>query len=392
MTRLFAYSLKVASLALLSALVAGCEDEDNDIHQGNWRNTYKYYLGTARGGAVTFQLVVDDTLRAVVGTGGNTANSRDRERFADFYMFTYTRSGLQETVRYDRLSAEEVAAGVKCTRAVAPLPTAEGARARSGAVGFAINGKGYVGLGFDGTDCLSDFWCYDPEANAWSPAPPYPGDAVRNAFSFVIDNVAYVGGGEDADNNILGDFYRFDGQTWEPLQTLGVPRSQASAFVCNGRGYVYGGTNGGRVVTFECYDPRTTQWTQLNRLMDATEETFDDQYGRLAGYGATAFVIDDNTSETRAFITTGGPNGSGQLTWEYNPFTDRWVQKTSFEGGPRKFATSFVLNANVDGKGWRQTGFVTTGGTSDLAVSGSGGLFYADTWAWCPDEPWEERD
>ena len=392
MNRHFSHTLKLISVAALAVVAMGCEDEDNDNLQGNWKNTYKYFLGTPRGGAVGFQLMVGDTLRAFVGTGANMTNSKAQERFADFYMFTCAPGGLIETARYDRLTDEERQAGVPCTKAVASLPVASGAKARNGAVGFAIGGKGYVGLGFDGTDCLNDFWCYDPETNSWSQAPSYPGDAVRNAFSFVIDNVAYVGGGEDADNNIIGDFYRFDGKVWEPLQNIGVPRSQASAFVCNGKGYVYGGTNGGKVVAFECYNPEAADWEQLHHLKDATEETFDDQYGQLAGYGATAFVLNDNTADCRAYVTTGGPNGNGQLTWEYNPFNDTWIQKTSFEGGARKFAVSFVLNANINNHGWRQTGFVTTGGTSDLLVSGSGGLYYADTWAFLPDEAWEERD
>src|SRR5690606_29890310 len=41
--------------------------------------------------------------------------------------------------------------------------------ARYGAVGFAVDGKGYVGLGYNGTEALSDFWEYDPETDAWTP-------------------------------------------------------------------------------------------------------------------------------------------------------------------------------------------------------------------------------
>ena len=389
MIRPFAKTLTAIALTSLAFLSTACEEEDNEIHQGNWRNTYKYFLGTPRGGAVVFQIVVDDTLRAVVGTGANMANVQTQDRFSDFYMFTYTDNGLQETTRYDRLTDEQKA-NVRCTQAVASLPPQ--AKARNGAVAFTLNNKAYVGLGFDGTDCLNDFWRFDPETNSWTQVAPYMGDAVRFAFAFVIDGYAYVGGGEDADNNIIGDCYRFDGENWEPVRNCFVPRSQASAFVCNGKAYLYGGTNGGKISTFESYDPKTQEWVQLAQLRDATENTFDDQYTQLAGYGATAFVLNDNTNETRAYVTTGGPNGSGQLTWEYNPFTDRWLQKASFEGGPRKFAVSFVLDANVNAKGWQQTGFVTTGGTSDLTVSGSNGKFYADTWAFLPAEQWDERD
>ena len=87
-------------------------------------------------------------------------------------------------------------------------------------------------------------------------------------------------------------------------------------------------------------------------------------------------------------MTTGGSVGSGKLTWEYNPKYDYWVPKTSFEGDPRKFAVSFVL----DGTDGQEVGFVTTGSTSELTVSGSGGSFYADCFMWQPQAPYEHRD
>ena len=36
------------------------------------------------------------------------------------------------------------------------------------AVAMAVDGKGYFGTGYDGTDRLNDFWEYDPVANSWT--------------------------------------------------------------------------------------------------------------------------------------------------------------------------------------------------------------------------------
>lgn len=424
MTRSLTYSLKAFSAALLAVAATGCEDIDNENFQGNWYNTYRYFPGTPRGGAVCFQLEVGDSLFAFVGTGANTNKTEEQERFRDFYRVRIGEGGLPVwTARYDRLydSGDRASTvdkygwlDAEAWEAVASLPNDSvakvmqkeanndqidtvGCHARNGGVAFSLNGKGYVGLGYDGTDFLKDFWCYDYETNSWSPAPKYPGDAVRYAVAFVIDGKAYVGGGEDYDNNILGDFYCFDGQKWSTIETIGVPRAQATAFVCNGYGYVFGGINGSTVTAFQRYNPKTNRWEELRQLKNNSRQSYDDQYVNLAAYGATSFVLNNGTMENpnpdcRAFVTTGGYAGVSTLTWEYNPIYDYWIQKSSFEGSARKFACSFVLRADVDGLGEQEVAFVTTGSTSDMSVTGQSANFYADTYLWQPQAPQDDLD
>ena len=43
--------MKAVLLAALAVAAVSCEDEDNEILQGNWYNTYQYFPGTPRGGA-----------------------------------------------------------------------------------------------------------------------------------------------------------------------------------------------------------------------------------------------------------------------------------------------------------------------------------------------------
>jgi len=84
--------------------------------------------------------------------------------------------------------------------------------ARYGAIGFALNGKGYLGLGqanFEGT-FLKDFWEYDPVANIWTRIPDFPGVARSSAVSFVINNKAYAGTGLNEMKQVTNDFWVFD--------------------------------------------------------------------------------------------------------------------------------------------------------------------------------------
>lgn len=428
MTRQLTYPLKAIFMAALAVSAVSCEDADNEKFQGNWYNTYNYFPGTPRGGAVCFQLEYKGEMRAFVGTGANTNKTEDMERYRDFYMVSMGDDGLPVwTARYAKLLNTNEGAnnsitgkneeGLTTEQAVCSMPNTFTYQngdsttkvfdcpARNGGVGFSLKigdkPYGFVGLGYDGTNYLRDMWRYDPEANNWTRVADYPGDAVRYAASFVIDNKAYVGGGEDYDNNILGDFYCYDaekdewvnGSNGKPVETCGVPRAQACTFVCtvDGKdyGYLCGGINGDAIDVLERYDPTTNSWEKKRRLTDATRDTYDDMYTGLATYGSTAFVINNGTPDCRAFMTTGGASGAGALTWEYNPYYDYWIQKTSFEGSPRKFAVSFVLQG---ANNYGDVGFVTTGCSGDLTVSGSGGGFYADCYMWQPQAPYEYRD
>jgi hypothetical protein len=68
---------------------------------------------------------------------------------------------------------------------------------RSNAVAFEINGLGYLGTGFDGTNRLKDFWKYDPSTNGWEQKADLPGKARSEAIGFGILGKGYIGLGFD---------------------------------------------------------------------------------------------------------------------------------------------------------------------------------------------------
>lgn len=383
-------AMAIAGLALGTT---ACEDEDTEDLQGNWYNTEAEYPGVVRGGAVSFKIEKDGKEYVLVGTGANTNKTVERERFRDFYHVSLDNANTQLptwSVAWSDTSSYKndfVVGGVR------PMPSE--AAARNGAVAFTLNGKGYVGLGYDGTHYLNDFWEYNPEDNSWSKvAADYP-DSLRFAVAFVIDNVAYVGTGEDYDYNYVNKFYKFDGTKWEAVATKKTKVSQASAFTCVASdgleyGYVVGGKGtDGASYMLERYDPRNNTWTTMNYTKDHSRNDFDDNY-TLSSYGHTVFVLyPEDPYQCRVYLTTGGASSAaGKATWEYFPAYDYWVQRTAFEGSSRKFAVSFTLR---DRSG-KDHGFVSTGTTGDMTISGSSASFYGDTWLFNPNAPYEYRD
>ena len=352
-----------AVLAVAALAAVGCTDDENDNYQGNWVKCDTHFPGTQRGGAVCFKIGEE----VYVGTGYNSNELGAQTRFRDFYKFDGRAWTQVPSMPSDTL-------------------------ARDGGVAFAINGKGYVGLGSTGTRFLNDFWCFDPQTQTWSRVADFPRrDGIedyqsyerrRYAVAFVIDNVAYVGSGEDIDGHAQSDFYKFDGTTWTPIANIGAQRTAASAFVYDGKGYVVCGRNGSCLYEFQRYNPATNEWKPLRHIDNRTDESYDDEY-RIMAYGCSVFGLNG-----KFYLSTGGANGSGVRTWEYHPDDDLWFQKTNFEGNNRGFAVGFSLTFD-DGKGGgvQEHGYIATGQAGVL-----GNTYFSDMWEFKPDEEYEDKD
>ncbi|MDO4462339.1 MAG: hypothetical protein Q4C30_07585 [Bacteroidia bacterium] len=428
------YFALLAILSLGAVCFTSCEDEDNEELMGNWVDSRTAFAGSERGGAVCF--TIDNV--AYIGTGANTINPENRDRYTDFFTCRPVLGQGNGTIAYSAPGA------------IAPMPkyNKDGVTsARNGAVAFALNGKGYVGTGYNGITYLKDFWEFDPERqksfdaleykNAsdakkreieasdnypWKQVKDYEGDTCRYAVAFVIPgtsvmsdgtiaqntksgkDLAFVGTGEDCISIKKSDFYSFDGENWESVTSIGEPRAQAAAFVAEGYnaegklqlyGYVAGGIASKPVIGFQRYNAMTNEWEHLNDLADQTIGSFDDDYRNLAISGSTSFVVNGRDPYSqRAYLATGGPGTYGTYCWEYNPYYDYWIQKTSFEGTARRFAVSFVLqfpNPWHDGE-QMEVPFVATGTTGSLNSVGVEGNFFSDTWYFRPYESKEPLD
>lgn len=81
-------------------------------------------------------------------------------------------------------------------------------QARFGPTGFAINHKGYVGIGCDyGYNDFKDFFQYNPDSDTWDSLPEFPGSRRHYVPGFNIGNKGYCGTGTNGTN--LKDVWEF---------------------------------------------------------------------------------------------------------------------------------------------------------------------------------------
>ena len=360
------------SLALFAIIFSSCTGTAiNPTQDGNW-----VYMGdfggTARTKAACF--VIGDS--AYVSTGVDMQTNR----YSDLWQFSPSGTGTWTQL---------------VTSPMAP---------RSGAVGFALNGKGYIGTGYNGYFGMSDFWQFDPNSNSWRQVATL-GDAINgartryDAVAFGLDNAvgsqsyAYVGTGNDG-INYFNDFWRFtppttnspsDSGSWKQISDMpGYKRTQAVAFTYKGQGFVVTGLGTGGTPTNDFYSfdptkPDNAPWLRLRYINNYSPLSYDDGWTSIARSQAVGFVMTGTTSDgggDRAYVTTGT---AGSITWAYNFADSLWQQKTSYERAQRYGAIGFSV---------QNKGFVGLGSSGS---NGSGATF-ANIDEWFPDQPYNQQD
>ena len=184
---------------------------------------------------------------------------------------------------------------------------------RVAAVAFAIEGKGYVGLGYgEGGVTFKDFWEYDPDKNEWTRKSDFGGDSRSAAIAFSIGDKAYVGTGFK--DTAYDDFWEYSpaSDQWIQKASLPVKVYYGVGFSIGDRGYVGTGLRDGTLLKeFWEYNPVANSWT---RKAD---------YGGRATDVAAGFAVGG-----KGYIGTGNlPLGRSQEFWEYNPVSNEWIQK-----------------------------------------------------------------
>lgn len=219
---------------------------------------------------------------------------------------------------------------------------------RAYAVGFGMNGKGYVGLGYDnakievdptmttttdvtlgpyidsinlvGTppnaqietvfrqvvkrtidsvytdslDYLKDFWEYDPNTDNWTQKASFPGEGRAFASHFTLTDKALVGLG--LGDSVMGamydDFYAWDPNTDTWTRTTDFPASKrfgASQFSLGFLGYIAGGNDGLTRKDFYEYNDISKTWDRLPDLPDSARAlAVSGITGRLGYFGTGA--------------------------------------------------------------------------------------------------------
>ena len=116
---------------------------------------------------------------------------------------------------------------------------------RFNAVGFSIGNKGYVGTGNSNGDLFQDFWEYNPATDVWSQKADFPGKSRELAIGFSIGTKGYIGLGCDKRRNLYKDFWEYNpvSNKWTKKTNL-EKRSRLVGFSIGNKGYV--GTGAGK--------------------------------------------------------------------------------------------------------------------------------------------------
>jgi N-acetylneuraminic acid mutarotase len=243
-------------------------------------------------------------------------------------------------------------------------------QSRRTAMAFSINGKGYIGGGFnDNTkEFLNDFWEFNPIGNTWTQKPNLS-ISIAAGVGFNIGNKGYLTVGVNnldffSESSYVKDLWEFDPSvgvngTWTKKADFpGRLRAQATGFSMNNKGYIgTGWSEYDRLSYYSSYlndlwmyDPITNNWQQKSSLDNSNVK------GEI--YGAVSFSIDG-----RGYICTGYHNLDYlQGAMEYNPTTDTWIERPdipyySINLHPRHSGIGFA----IDGKGYVGAGLYDDG-------------------------------
>lgn len=204
------------------------------------------------------------------------------------------------------------------------------------AVGFVIDGIAYIATGHDGSDYIDPFWKYDPSTDSWEELAPFPGGPMSFPVAFALGDKGYVTlGGIGADqpdrtfyNKTLWEYDPETNEWAEKSEFPGEGRWRGFAFVIDGMAYVGGGDRENRenfnfsgLDFTDCYryDPVEDQW---NAIADFPE-----------GYGVGCYAL---SIDGKGYVGEGGQHqylaDYRTKVWEYDPLTDDWAHVSNTPG------------------------------------------------------------
>ncbi|OJJ23531.1 hypothetical protein BKI52_03980 [marine bacterium AO1-C] len=194
---------------------------------------------------------------------------------------------------------------------------------RSGAFSFVIAEKAYIGGGLAGPgQYLKDVWEYDPTLDTWSQKTNFSGDFREYYLSFVINGKGYVGLGIGKNNIRLNDLWQYypDDNTWTRKKDFTGQRQLVKFnFVLNQIVYI-GMKNYISLDVWE-YNAQRDVWLQKKDFVSKT----------YTGSGTDAgFAIN---GKGYVFIN------SLKKLWEYNYAIDKWREISEKSIAISKFLT-----------------------------------------------------
>ena len=220
-------------------------------------------------------------------------------------------------------------------------------------IGFSIGSKGYMGLGTLGSSWPAAIYEYNPSNNTWATKASLP-NGVQDCYGFSIDNYGYVVCGWRPGNysNLL---YRFDpiANIWVSKASFpGTPRDGIRGFTIGSDAYAGTGNNSGTTFSdFYKYNSISNTWTSIPNVPgNSRHSAIGFQMNNKGFFGAGS-----NASNTTSYTDI----------YEYSTTNNAWSAITAFPGNNISYSVTFNIGNN---------GYVATGRKVSV------GQNYNETW------------
>lgn len=188
---------------------------------------------------------------------------------------------------------------------------------RIAGIGFSIQDKGYIGLGYSGNAAgpyYKDFWEFNPNRDEWTQKADFPGTERMRESVFTLGNEGYAGLGSANVNLMIEsyfkDFYKYNPTTnaWTRIMDYpGKARASAAAFVKDEIAFVGtgrskdDGTSTDNTINddFWSFNPSSGQWNTAlkftSKIQFALGLTIGNSgyiydYGQIREYGETTWI------------------------------------------------------------------------------------------------------
>lgn len=182
---------------------------------------------------------------------------------------------------------------------------------------FSIGSKGYL---FHGGDSY-EFWEYNPSTDTWTSKADFEGLQRRYAVGFSIDGKGYIGPGEQWTNGSpADDFWEYNptANAWTQKSDFG-PATDAVGFSAAGKGYIQSFSP----KSFWEYDPTTDVWTKrANFPGDIRKDAVGFNIGDKGYVGNGYEIIDGNEDnfQDKSLLPKTSRYENYQDFWEYTPY------------------------------------------------------------------------
>jgi uncharacterized repeat protein (TIGR01451 family) len=216
----------------------------------------------------------------------------------------------------------------------APMPGG----GRESAVAFTYDGKGYVGTGYQGGVRTRTFQAYDPATDTWAEAEPmwdangryHAAAASHNGKAYVISGVGAQNTQPIADIWEMGPPAPLVPGTWVKRPYLpAAPRDRPFSFTIDGIAYLGGGNTGsGWSTQLWAYDAIARRWS-ARASMPAAAQNGVQAAAAVDGMGYVLIGTDANNF------------------WAYDPASDAWSPRADMPGGARSRPVAFGLAGKV---------------------------------------------